>query len=240
MHSNAQNYPHRPHVPEFNKGRGVNAKDILIIEHTVKQEIPVGTLFIDVELAKQPFLVGPDAFYSSANVINLVQSLDRVSIAKSDIKLKQVNYKVSSGIFSESSESSYRILIGCSLSQVENAVKVLESLKDVSIEDLYWEYDQADEVSEILVERSILEAKDQAQKRARLLSCKIVGVNHFETRVHRSTSPAIPDAFYSSKSKNSKIAKGLRGSWGAHLTLSASVHAVFLLAYVEDKEEPED
>ncbi|MDF1665880.1 MAG: hypothetical protein P1V97_29255 [Planctomycetota bacterium] len=213
-------------------------KDTLLIEHTVSQEIPVGSLSIDIELSKQPFLVGPDAFYGTPSVANLVQSLDRVSIAKSDVKLKQVNYDVNSGMFSESSECSFRIRIHCALAGVENAVKVLESLKDVAIKGLHWKYDQLDEISEILVERSILEAKDRAQKRARMLSCKIVGVHRLETKVSRENQPIMPREFYGSssvKSKISKVAKGLRGSWGSHLTLSAYARGEFIIAYEEDQ-----
>lgn len=224
-------HPERP--------RSMTLKDTLLIEHTVSQEIPVGSLSIDIELSKQPFIVGPDAFYDSPDVENLIQSLGRVSVAKSDVTLKQVNYDVTSGMFSESSECSFRIRIHCSLAAVENTVKVLESLKDVAIKALHWDYDQVDEISEILAERSILEGKARAQKRARLLSCKIVGVHRLETKVNRENQPIMPREFYGSssvKSKLSKVAKGLRGSWGSHMTLSATVRGEFLIAYEEDQD----
>lgn len=233
-------YPPPPPRGQPERPRSMTTKDTLLIEHTVKQEIPVGALSIYIELSKQPFIVGPDAFYVIPGVNNLVESLNRVSVAKSDITLKTVHYEINSGMFSESSESSYRIKVRCTLDKVENTVKVLESLKDVAIKSLDWDYEQVDEISEILTERSILEAKDRAQKQARLLSSKIVGVHRLETKVQRDQLPVAPRDFYggsSVKSKIAKVAKGLRGSWGSSMTLRATVRGEFIIAYDADPGE---
>jgi hypothetical protein len=213
-------------------------KDFMVVEHTITQDIPVGHADVDLEIVNQRFIVGPAIFEREPAILDFLKTMERVGVTKSDVALKQVNYSASSGIFSETTQCSYTARLRSSLVRLKNVLKALEGIKDCQILGLKWGYEQVEEISEILVERTILETKGKAQKRARLLGSTIAGLHRLECGVEKGSEALIPHNMRSEsnsmKSKVSKTSSLLRGRWGSTMTLIAKVRAEFLVEYVPE------
>ena len=150
--------------------------DTIKVSATHKEEISANRadLFVTV---KGSSLVSGDAAMKKAKEVNqLVEALKQAEVKEEAIHLQGVHIETSSGALLKSSSATYRLKVQCEkLDQLAEILDIISEQKNATLERIVWKYNE-DEARERGLLAALEKAKSKADKVAKAMSVKILGV----------------------------------------------------------------
>lgn len=162
--------------------------DLLTIESEHAEDLPADGADLVVSVEGTSFFTGRAALSKAREVRALVEALGGIGVDESQIGLRQVRAKVSTGFLGKSSAATYvlRIVLP-DLDRIADALDAITSQKNTDLREIIWRYPDHEAARQRWLAAAIRAARARADAAAEALGVKIVGV-------HRCTEQLVEEA----------------------------------------------
>jgi uncharacterized protein YggE len=177
------------------KDSGMDSKpDTLKISAFHKEEISANRADLFVTVKGSSLVSGDAAMKKAREVSQLVEALTGFGLSPDAIELQGVHIETSSGTLLKSSSATYRLKIRCNnLDQLADLLDIISSQKNAALQRIQWKYPE-EAARERGLEAAMEKAKSKADKVAKSLGVKLLGVYDFLENLHDEEMPYPPFA----------------------------------------------
>ena len=163
--------------------------DTIKISASHREEISATLADLFVTVKGSSVVSGDQALKKAREVSQLVEALTSFGLSPEAIHLQGVHIETSSGTLLKSSSASYRLKIHCEkLDQFADILDIVSSQKNTSLERVAWKYNE-DEARERGLNAAMEKAKSKAEKVAKSLGVKLLGVYDFIENLYDEEMP---------------------------------------------------
>src|SRR5215510_8903730 len=150
--------------------------DTIKVSATQREEISANRADLFVTVRGSSLVSGDQALKKAKEVSQLVEALTSFGLSPEAIKLQGVHIETSTGAILKSSSATYRLKVQCEkLDQLAELLDIISSQKNAALERIAWKYNE-DEARERSLLTALEKAKSKAEKVAKSLGVKILGV----------------------------------------------------------------
>lgn len=150
--------------------------DTIKVSASHKEEISANRADLFVTVKGSSVVSGDQAMKKAREVSQLVEALTSFGLGAEAVHLQGVHIETISGTLLRSSSAMYRLKIQCDkLDQLAEILDIISSQKNASMERIGWKYSE-DEARERGLLTALEKAKSKAEKVAKSLGVKILGV----------------------------------------------------------------
>jgi len=163
--------------------------DTIKISASHREEIYANRADLFVTVKGSSVVSGDQALKKAKEVSQLVDALVSFGLSPEAIHLQGVHIETSSGVLLKSSSATYRLKVKCEqLDQLAEMLDIIASQKNAAIERIGWKYPE-DAARERGMETTLTKAKSKADKVARSLGVKLLGVYDFIENIYDEEMP---------------------------------------------------
>ena len=135
---------------------------------------------------------GNEAMKKAREVSQLVEALTRFGLSPDAVHLQGVRLETSSGTLLKSSSAIYHLKVKTEkLDQLAGLLDILAEQKNASLDRIEWKYPE-EEARESGLESAIAKGKSKAEKVARAMGVKLLGVYDFMENTYDEERPPMP------------------------------------------------
>lgn len=168
--------------------------DTIKISASHKEEISANRADLFVTVRGSSLVSGDAAMKKAKEVSQLVEALVSFGLSPEAIQLQGVHLETSSGALLKSSSATYRLKIKCEkLDQLADLLDIVASQKNAMLERVEWKYPE-DAARERGLETALGKAKTKADKVAKSLGVKLLGVYDLIENLYDEEMPFMPFA----------------------------------------------
>ena len=150
--------------------------DTIKVSALQREEISANRADLFVTVRGSSLVSGDQAMKKAREVSQLVEALTSFGLSPEAIHLQGVHIESSSGALLKSSSATYRLKVECEkLDQLAEILDIISSPKNATLERIAWKYNE-DEARERGLMTALEKAKSKAEKVAKSLGVKILGV----------------------------------------------------------------
>jgi uncharacterized protein YggE len=163
--------------------------DTIKISTSHKEEISANRADLFVTVKGSSLVSGDQALKKAKEVSQLVEALISFGLSPEAIQLQGVHIETASGMLLKSSSATYRLKVKCEkLDQLAELLDIIASQKNATLERIDWKYpEQA--AREHSMETALANAKSKADKVAKSLGVKLLGVYDFIENIYDEEMP---------------------------------------------------
>jgi uncharacterized protein YggE len=163
--------------------------DTIKISAAHKEEISANLADLSVTVRGSSVVSGDQALKKAKEVNQLVEALTSLGLSPEAVQLMGVHIEVASGVLLKSSSATYRLKIKSEkLDQLAELLDIIASQKNAALERIEWKYPE-DEARERGLEAVLAKAKSKADKVAKSLGVKLLGVYDLIENVYDEEMP---------------------------------------------------
>jgi uncharacterized protein YggE len=159
--------------------------DTITIRIVTESELDADSADLTVVIEGSKVFSGSEAFKKAKEVRELIDSLRRVGLEESRIKLRNVEVNSQSFAIIKTSSAKYTLTIKTvSLEMLPSVLTAVSSHKGAHLSKLNWNYAKLKETRSRLRQEAIIDALAQARLDAKALGVEVLGIHelHEETR----------------------------------------------------------
>ncbi|HXD09195.1 MAG TPA: SIMPL domain-containing protein [Anaerolineales bacterium] len=171
--------------------------DTIKVSALHREEIYANHADLFVTVKGSSVVSGDQALKKAKEVNQLVEALTRPALSGGEgfglspeaIHLQGVHIETSSGVLLKSSSATYRLKVQCEkLEQLADILDILASQKNAALERIQWKYPE-EAARERGMDAVLQKAKSKAEKVARSLGVKLLGVYDFIENIYDEEMP---------------------------------------------------
>jgi len=163
--------------------------DTIKISASQREEIYANHADLFVTVKGSSVVSGDQALKKAKEVSQLVEALTSFGLGPEAIHLQGVHIETSSGVLLKSSSALYRLKVQCEkLDQLADILDILASQKNAALERIQWKYPE-EAARERGMDAVLQKAKSKAEKVARSLGVKLLGVYDFMENIYDEEMP---------------------------------------------------
>jgi len=163
--------------------------DTIKISASQREEISANHAELFVTVKGSSVVSGDQALKKAKEVSQLVEALTSFGLSPEAIHLQGVHIETSSGVLLKSSSATYRLKIKCEeLDQLAELLDIIASQKNTALERIDWKYPE-EAARERGMETALAKAKSKADKVAKSLGVKLLGVYDFIENIYDEEMP---------------------------------------------------
>jgi uncharacterized protein YggE len=163
--------------------------DTIKISASHKEEIFADHADLFVNVKGSSLVSGNEAMKKAREVRGLVEALTNFGLSPEAIHLQGVHIETASGALLKSSSATYRLRIRCDkLDQLAELLDIIASQKNAALERIQWKYPE-ETAREQAMETALGKAKAKAEKVAKSLGVKLLGVYDFIENLYDEEMP---------------------------------------------------
>jgi uncharacterized protein YggE len=150
--------------------------DTIKVSATQREEISANRAELFVTVRGSSLVSGDQAMKKAKEVSQFVDALTSFGLSPEAIQLQGVHIETATGTLLKSSSATYRLKVQCDkLDQLAEILDIIGGQKNAALERIAWKYNE-EEARERALMAALEKAKGRAEKVARLLGVKILGV----------------------------------------------------------------
>lgn len=150
--------------------------DTIKVSALQREEISANRAELFVTVRGSSLVSGDQAMKKAKEVSQLVEALTSFGLSPDAIQLQGVHIETATGTLLKSSSATYRLKVRCEkLDQLAEILDIIGGQKNAALERITWKYNE-EEARERALLAALEKAKGRAEKVARLLGVKILGV----------------------------------------------------------------
>lgn len=163
--------------------------DTIKVSASHKEEISANRADLFVTVKGSSLVSGDQALKKAKEVSQLVEALVSFGLSPEAIQLQGVHIETSSGTLLKSSSATYRLKVKCEkLDQLAELLDIVATQKNATLERLDWKYPE-EAARERGMETTLAKAKAKADKVAKSLGVKLLGVYDFMENIYDEEMP---------------------------------------------------
>ncbi len=171
--------------------------DTIKISASQREEISANRADLFVTVRGSSVVSGDQALKKAKEVNQLVEALTRPALSGDEgfglspeaVQLMGIHIETASGVLLKSSSAMYRLKIKCEkLDQIPELLDIIASQKNTALERIEWKYPE-DEAREHGMEAALSKARSKADKVAKSLGVKLLGVYDLIENVYDEEMP---------------------------------------------------
>jgi len=163
--------------------------DTIKISASQREEISASHADLFVTVKGSSVVSGDQALKKAKEVSQLVEALTSFGLSPEAIHLQGVHIETSSGVLLKSSSATYRLKVKCEkLDQLAEVLDIIASQKNATLERIDWKYPE-EAARERGLEAALAKAKSKADKVARSLGVKLLGVYDLIENIYDEEMP---------------------------------------------------
>jgi uncharacterized protein YggE len=150
--------------------------DTIKVSALQREEISANRAELFVTVRGSSLVSGDQAMKKAKEVSQLVEALTSFGLSPDAIQLQGVHIETATGTLLKSSSATYRLKVRCEKpDQLAEILDIIGGQKNAALERIAWKYNE-EEARERALLAALEKAKGRAEKVARLLGVKILGV----------------------------------------------------------------
>jgi len=150
--------------------------DTIKVSALQREEISANRAELFVTVRGSSLVSGDQAMKKAKEVSQLVDALTSFGLSPEAIQLQGVHIETTTGALLKSSSATYRLKVRCEkLDQLAEILDIIGGQKNAALERIAWKYNE-DEARERALMAALEKAKNRAEKVAKSLGVKILGV----------------------------------------------------------------
>jgi uncharacterized protein YggE len=202
--------------------------DTIKISVSHKEEIFADRVDLHVTVRGSSVVSGDQAMKKAKEVNQLVEALTSFGLSPEAIQLQGVRLETSSGALLKSSSATYRLKVQCEkLDQFAEVIDIIASQKNASLERVEWKYDE-EAARDRGMEIALGKAKTKAEKVAKFLGVKLLGVYDLIENAYDEERPPMP---FQAMEMGMKARAASEPSLGMEVQHSKTVHVSMEIWY---------
>jgi len=163
--------------------------DTIKISASQREEISASHADLFVTVKGSSVVSGDQALKKAKEVSQLVEALISFGLSPEAIHLQGIHIETSSGVLLKSSSATYRLKVKCEkLDQLAEVLDIIASQKNATLERIDWKYPE-EAARERGLEAALAKAKSKADKVARSLGVKLLGVYDLIENIYDQETP---------------------------------------------------
>jgi uncharacterized protein YggE len=159
----------------------------IILSELLKREIQAIAAEAYITVRGSSLFTGQAALKKAKEIAVLVEALTGAGLEQDQILVHNISMNVESGALSKSSSAQYTLKVRATLEQLPDLLTVIANAKNANLQSIAWRYDEDEERDLQWIEEGLAHAKIKAERIAKGLGVKIVGLR--ECRVNKSQLP---------------------------------------------------
>ena len=177
--------------------------DTIKVSASQREEISANRAELFVTVRGSSLFSGDQAMKKAKEVSQLVEALTNFGLSPEAIQLQGVHIETASGTLLKSSSATYRLKVRCEkLDQLAEILDIIGGQKNAALERIAWKYNE-DEARERALLAALEKAKSKAEKVAKALGVKILGVYDLIENQFDEEAPYLPFAAQAAVPKRS-------------------------------------
>lgn len=166
-----------------------NKPDTIKISTSHREEIYANHADLFVTVKGSSVVSGDQALKKAKEVSQFVEALTSFGLGPEAIHLQGVHIETSSGMLLKSSSATYRLKVMCEkLDQLAELLDIIAGQKNAALERIDWKYPE-DTAREQSMEAALEKAKSKADKVAKSLGVKLLGVYDLVENIYDEEMP---------------------------------------------------
>jgi uncharacterized protein YggE len=161
--------------------------DCIILNELLKREVQAIAAEVYITVRGSSLFTGQAALKKAKEVAVLVEALTGAGLEQDQILVHNISINVESGALSKSSSAQYTLKVRATLEQLPDLLTAIANAKNANLQSIAWRYDEDEERDLQWIEEGLARAKIKAERIAKGLGVKIVGLR--ECRVNKSQFP---------------------------------------------------
>ena len=150
--------------------------DTIKVSASQREELSANRAELFVTVKGSSLISGDQAMKKAKEVSQLVEALTSFGLSPDAIQLQGVHIETATGTLLKSSSATYRLKVRCEkLDQLPEILDIIAGQKNTSLERITWKYNE-EEARERALLAALEKAKGKAEKVARSLGVKVLGV----------------------------------------------------------------
>jgi uncharacterized protein YggE len=150
--------------------------DTIKVSASQREELSANRAELFVTVRGSSLVSGDQAMKKAKEVSQLVEALTSFGLSPDAIQLQGVHIETATGTLLKSSSATYRLKVRCEkLDQLPEILDIIGGQKNAALERIAWKYNE-DEARERALLSALDKAKGKAEKVAKSLGVKILGV----------------------------------------------------------------
>jgi len=163
--------------------------DTIKISASQREEISTSHADLFVTVKGSSVVSGDQALKKAKEVSQLVEALISFGLSPEAIHLQGIHIETASGVLLKSSSATYRLKVRCEkLDQLAEVLDIIASQKNATLERIDWKYPE-EAARERGLEAALAKAKSKADKVARSLGVKLLGVYDLIENIYDQETP---------------------------------------------------
>jgi len=163
--------------------------DTIKISASQREEISASHADLFVTVKGSSVVSGDQALKKAKEVSQLVEALISFGLSPEAVHLQGIHIETSSGVLLKSSSATYRLKVKCeNLDQLAELLDIIASQKNATLERIDWKYPE-EAARERGLEAALAKAKSKADKIARSLGVKLLGVYDLIENIYDEEMP---------------------------------------------------
>jgi len=163
--------------------------DTIKISASQREEISASHADLFVTVKGSSVVSGDQALKKAKEVSQLVEALISFGLTPEAVHLQGVHIETASGVLLKSSSATYRLKVKCEkLDQLAEVLDIIASQKNATLERIDWKYPE-EAARERGLEAALAKAKSKADKVARSLGVKLLGVYDLIENIYDEEMP---------------------------------------------------
>ncbi|HEY9773056.1 MAG TPA: SIMPL domain-containing protein [Planktothrix sp.] len=153
-------------------------RDGITISESFTEDVPATGAMLTVTVKGSSFVSGQSAMRKAREVASLVEGLKAAGLPEEKISVESVKLQASSGPILKSSSATYTLKLDCdNLEKLDDVLTVVTSAKNISLDELDWQYGDIDDRKNKWINAAITKANSRAKEAASALGVEISGVH---------------------------------------------------------------
>jgi uncharacterized protein YggE len=161
--------------------------DCIILSEILKREVQATGADLYVTVRGSSLFTGQAALKKAKEIAVLVEAMTGTGLEQDQIFVHNISINVESGALSKSSSAQYTLKVHTTLERLPDLLTAIANAKNANLQSIAWRYDEDEERDLQWIEEGLAQAKIKAQRIAKGLGVKIVGLR--ECRVNKSHIP---------------------------------------------------
>jgi len=163
--------------------------DTIKISASQREETSASHADLFVTVKGSSVVSGDQALKKAKEVSQLVEALISFGLSPEAIHLQGIHIETSSGVLLKSSSAIYRLKVKCEkLDQLAEVLDIIASQKNATLERIEWKYPE-EAARDRGLEAALAKAKSKADKVARSLGVKLLGVYDLIENIYDEEMP---------------------------------------------------
>ena len=163
--------------------------DTIKISALQREEIFANRADLFMTVKGSSVVSGDQALKKAKEVNQLVEALTSFGLSPEAVQLMGVHIETASGVLLKSSSATYRLKVKCEkLDQLAELLDIIASQKNATLERIEWKYPE-EAARERGMETALEKAKSKADKVAKSLGVKLLGVYDFIENIYDEEIP---------------------------------------------------